>query len=194
VTEHPPIAKEQSSALDRALGTTDRATAGLSALLMAAGAALLVVLMFWIVASVLARNIGGFSVRGTPEVAANGVVAISLLCAPYVVRHGGHIRTGVLIDRLPPAGKRVASGIAHLIGAAVFAFLAWAAWDPMLTSWATGEYSGEGSLRIPTAPLRTIVVLFALVMSVELILSGLKKPSTSAVGSENADTTISPAN
>lgn len=175
MTESQPATAQTTGAAGLA-GMLDRAMARLSALLMVLGCILLVVVMLWIGASILSRAVGGLHVRGTAEVAANGVVAISLLCAPYVVRRGGHIRTGVLVDRLSPTGRRVASAVAHLIGAGVCIFLAWSAWNPMLQSWATGEYSGEGSLRIPTAPLRTIVVLFAVVMAVEFLLTGFKKP------------------
>lgn len=178
------------TSLTRSLEAVDRVLNGVGMLLMLAASILATVVMLWILASVLARAVGGFSVSGTAEVAANAVVALSLLCAPYVMRRGGHIRTGVVTDRLPASGQRIASVVAYLIGAVIFAFVAWAAWEPMVTSWATGEYSGEGSLRIPTGPLRTIVVIFAVVMVVECVLAALKKPRSTTT--EPQDPTVSP--
>lgn len=181
----PASSDQQTTGVAAVFGKADRTMAGVSTALMVGGCILLSVVMLWIVTSIIARGVGGFTVVGTAEVAANSVVAISLLCAPYVIRRGGHIRTGIVVDRLPPGGQRIASLVAYLIGAAIFAIVAWAAWDPMLNSWAMGEYSGEGSLRIPTGPLRTIVVTFAVVMVVEFLLAAWKGPQASALELED---------
>ncbi|MGC5615369.1 TRAP transporter small permease [Georgenia sp. Z1491] len=141
---------------------------------------LLVVMIGWVLASVVGRFVDGVVVIGSAEVASNGVAAVTLLCVPYVMRSGGHIRTGILVDRLPVRAQRVAWIVACLLGAIVFAVVAWSTWGPMLESWASGEYSGEGSIRIPTGPLRTIVVLFAVCMAVECLLAAHRGPRSSA--------------
>jgi TRAP-type C4-dicarboxylate transport system permease small subunit len=47
----------------------------------------------------------------------------------------------------------------YLLGACMFAGILFSSWGHMVEAWKTGIYTGEGSLRVPIAPVRTIVIL-----------------------------------
>lgn len=152
----------------------DRTSASLSSLAVVVAAILLTAIMLWIVADVVLRAIGVRGLTGTVAAASDAVVAISFLCIPYAVRNGGHIRSDVLVGRLPARLSRGLHAVSYPLGSTIFLFIAWSSWEPMVTSWSTGEYAGDGALRIPTAPLRTVVVLGATLMSVECFLAALR--------------------
>lgn len=143
----------------------------------------------WILVSISSRFIPGFQVVGTAEVATVSVVAVAYLCIPYAMRHGAHIRTTVLLDKFPPKVNRAIVAGSSVLGAGVFLFLAWASWGPMMTSWATGEFSGEGALAVPTAPLRTLVVFGSCLMAVECLLATWRQGAPNAQANQSVDIT-----
>ena len=153
-----------------AVQLVDRVTGLFSKLSFIAACVWLTVVMFWIVVDVTWRMVGVSGVTGTVAVAADSVVAISFLCIPFTVRNGGHIRSTILIGRAPRHVSRWLYSMSYLLGAAIFAFIAWSSWGPMWASWVTGEYTGEGGLRIPTAPFRTVVVVASSIMTLECLL------------------------
>ena len=38
-----------------------------------------------------------------------------------------------------------------------------------MTAWAVGEYEGEGALRVPTAPIRTIIMFGSVIMILQFV-------------------------
>ena len=49
---------------------------------------------------------------------------------------------------------------------ALFLAIAYASWVPMLNAWEISEYSGEGALRVPTYPVRSVVVAMSLLAAI----------------------------
>jgi len=96
---------------------------------------------------------------GAAEIIKNSVVSITFLQLPLAIYRGGMIRTTVIYDALGPGGRRGLRTLAGLLGAAFFIATAYSSWRPFLDAWAIGEYEGEGALRVPTWPVRGLVVV-----------------------------------
>lgn len=129
--------------------------------------------MLWVVVDVTSRALGSSWIVGTPAVAADSVVGITFLCIPYAIRSGGSVRSRLIAKRLPAAVQRVLYASGYVIGAAMFALIAWSSWDPLIASYRSGEYAGEGALVIVTWPLRALIVGSALLAALECTLTAL---------------------
>ncbi|MCX5907084.1 MAG: TRAP transporter small permease subunit, partial [Deltaproteobacteria bacterium] len=92
----------------------------------------------------------------------------------HTLKIGGHIRSDVILDRLSPKGYAVVNIIASLLGAFIFAFLVYAGWDNMIEGWRIGEFEGELPVRVPTYPVRSILILGAALTSFQFFLLGWK--------------------
>ena len=149
----------------------DRAVAWVSVAMAVVACVWIAVLMLWIVADVLGRALAIEGIVGTVTVSADSVVAISFLCVPYTMRKGGHIRSTIVVDRLQRTTSIAMLAFAYLLGTLSFLIMAWASWEPMVSAFMSGEYSGEGALRVPTAPFRTVVVVASALMFVECVLA-----------------------
>lgn len=154
--------------------TLDRVVGACSLAAVVLACVWITVLMLWIVGDVLGRTLEISGITGTVAMAADSVVAISFLCIPYAMRRGGHIRSTILVDRFPASVASWLLAVSQVLGVLIFAFVAWSSWEPMMASWASGEYSGEGSLRIPTAPFRTVVVAASALMALECGLAAVR--------------------
>jgi TRAP-type C4-dicarboxylate transport system permease small subunit len=153
------------------LNRLDSAIARINALLHYAAAAWLFGLALLILADVLARGLANAPLRGTAEIVANSIVAIAFLQLCYAVREGGMLRVGMLDALLPGRTQRALRIAGALLGAALFAGIAVASWQPMLAAWQIGEHGGyEGSLRIPVYPVRTLLVATTLLATVNYLL------------------------
>ena len=49
--------------------------------------------------------------------------------------------------------------LSNLLGFFFFIALVYASWEPFAEAIAIGEYEGEGALRVPTYPVRLVIVL-----------------------------------
>lgn len=152
---------------DRGLGAVSRALGFL-------GAACIGLLAILIVADIVGRQLG-IPVRGTVEVAQMAVVAVTFLVLPYAMHRGGHIRSTVVIDRVPVKVRQGLMALGNLVGAVVFALIAHASYGPALQAWRTGAFEGEGALRVPTWPVRWIVLVSAVLMLFECLNSLLRQ-------------------
>lgn len=137
--------------LDRVLGPITRSLHLIAALWLFA-------LAFLILADVIGRGIFNAPIQGTPELVANSIVSIAFLQLAHSIRMRGMLRADLLDPILPPALKKWLRFTGYVVGVAFFVALAWATWEPMLRAWEIGEYQGEGALRVPTYPVRTIIV------------------------------------
>jgi len=124
------------------------------------------ILGFAIIADVMSRNLFSYPIRGTTEVIKNSVVAITFLQLPLAIASGSMLRTELLSDALGPVGRRLLRTIGYLLGAALFAMIAWSAWDAAAFAWRIGEYEGEGALRVPTWPVRFVLIATSILASV----------------------------
>ena len=68
------------------------------------------------------------------------------------------LRTTIVSDAVGPGVRRILRTITGMLGAIFFAVLVYSAWDHMIEAWEIGEYEGEGALRVPTYPVRTLMI------------------------------------
>jgi TRAP-type C4-dicarboxylate transport system permease small subunit len=119
-------------------------------------------LAFLVVADVLARTLLNSPIPGTKEILQNSIVTIAFLQLPMAIYSGSMLRTPILADALPPVGRKILRTFAMLLGGALFVGLLWGTWPSFVDGYRVGEYEGEGSLRVPTWPVRgTIAVMSA---------------------------------
>lgn len=124
---------------------------------------LLAVIIF---VDVIGRVVFNSPFQGASEVIKNSVVSIALLQLPLAILMNSMLRTTVLSERFGPLGQRVLRTLACLLGVAIFTLIAIAGWQPAMAAIAIGEYEGEGAMRVPTWPVRVLLVgtcLFAAV-------------------------------
>lgn len=95
---------------------------------------------------------------GATEIIKNSVVSITFLQLPLAIYSGSMLKTQIVSDMLGPAGRRIVRTVACVLGAILFILLVYGAWGPMLGAWRIGEYEGEGAMRVPTYPVRILVV------------------------------------
>lgn len=93
-------------------------------------------------------------VPGTKEIVQNSVVTIVFLQLPLAIYSGAMLRTPILIDALPPVLRRLVNTFGMLLGCAFLLGLLWGTWPSFVDAYRIGEYEGEGSLRVPTWPVR----------------------------------------
>lgn len=147
---------------------------GLMAILNAAGTAWIAVITVLISCDILGRVVFNSPIIGVPEIVKVSVVAIVWLQMSHTLKIGGHIRTDVVLDRLSPRGRAFVDLLAAILGAFVFGLLVYSGWDNMIEAWRIGEFEGELPVRVPTYPVRTIVLLGAALTSIEFLLIGLR--------------------
>lgn len=155
------------------LALVDKVVARVSGLFAALGAALIGLLALTMVTDVIGRQFGS-PVTGIVELAAQTVVISAFLTIPYVMRKGGHIRATVLVNRTPPIVRKTLEVFAYLIGAIIFALLAFSAWGAFIEDFVKASYEGEGALRIPTWPARLTIFLASVLMIFESLLATAK--------------------
>ena len=60
--------------------------------------------------------------------------------------------------------------LGYLLGAAFFAMIFFGSWEAALRSWASGEYEGEGALRVPAWPTRFTILFGTAVATMSYLL------------------------
>jgi TRAP-type C4-dicarboxylate transport system permease small subunit len=127
--------------------------------LLAFAATLAFLLSFLVVADVVGRTVFSAPVQGTPEMVSMSIVIICFLQASYAIRSGGMLQVDVLPALLPPRARAALAAFGCLLGCAFFAVIVYGSLDPLAHAWRSGEYEGEGALRVPTWPARFVVLL-----------------------------------
>ncbi len=130
------------------------------------GAVWVVALMLLIVADVVGRAFGK-PLFGVPEIVKISVVGLVWCMMPHTLKIGAHLRSTILMDRMPPGGRRAVEVLSCLLGIAMFALIVYSGWDKMIEAWQIGEFEGEEPMRVPTAPIRTMVFVGAALTSLQ---------------------------
>jgi TRAP-type C4-dicarboxylate transport system permease small subunit len=144
----------------------DRLIDGLVRVLLAGAALLTFCLSFLVVADVIGRVGFNSPVKGTPEIVSMSIVIICFLLASYAVHSGGMIRTDVLVGAVGPRANTFAEFASGVLGVAFFGLIVWGSYEPLLHAWTSGEFEGEGALRVPVWPARLVIVLGASLVTV----------------------------
>ena len=141
--------------------------------LLAFSATLAFLLSFLVVADVVGRVAFNTPVKGTPEIVSMTIVIICFLQASYAIRSGGMLRVDALSSMLPARGQAALAVFGCLLGALFFAVILYGGIDPLVHAWQSGEYEGEGALRVPTWPARATVLIGSALAMLDYVLIGL---------------------
>jgi len=110
---------------------------------------------------VSSRSLFSQPIPGTKEIIQNSIVAITFLQLPLAIYSGSMLRTSVFADAVPAVIRRLLRTLAYLLGAALFIGLVISTYEPFLQAYRIGEYEGEGALRVPTWPLRGLILVMS---------------------------------
>lgn len=139
------------------------------------GALWIAFIMMVITADVVGRTFFHTSLQGTPEIVANSIVAIAFMQFAYCLAVDKHVRTTIIYDRLNQRNKLIFDLFSYCIGLAVFSILIVPAFDIAVQSFHSKEYEGEGALRIPTWPTKTVILLGYATLTIEYVLQIIDK-------------------
>lgn len=134
------------------------------------GSMWIAVLMVLITVDVVGRAFFSFPLYGVPEIVKVSIVGLVWLQMAHTLRRDGHLRSRLVLDRMPPRIQDLLELLAFFLGSIVFALIVYSAWDGMLNAWSIGEFEGEHPVRVPTAPIRTIVIVGAALTAIEFVI------------------------
>ena len=126
-------------------------------------------LAFVVAADIIARLLNS-PLIGVPELVANCIVSIVFLQLPYAIYRGAHLRTTVVYQNTPDLVKRLIDFIAYSFGIMFFVGVAWGGWDDMIIGWEVDEREGEGSIGIPVAPVRTLIIVMGIISAATYVV------------------------
>lgn len=144
--------------------------AGLNAI----GSVWVAALTLLICADILGRVLFRFPLVGVPEIVKVSIVAIVWLQIPHTLKTGGHLRSDILMRYMPGRMRAAVDLLACVLGALIFGLLVYSGWDTMIQAWEMGEFEGELPVRVPTYPLRSIVLLGAALTALQFVLMALE--------------------
>jgi TRAP-type C4-dicarboxylate transport system permease small subunit len=144
----------------------DRINARLVYLLLAIAALLTFALSFLVVADVIGRVVFNSPVKGTPEIVSMSIVIICFLLAGYSVQSGSMLQADILVGLLGRRGPLLSALLSGVLGTILFGIIVWGSTEPAMHAWNSGEFEGEGALRIPVWPARLVVMFGSLLVAV----------------------------
>jgi TRAP-type C4-dicarboxylate transport system permease small subunit len=141
--------------------------------LLAAAAVIIFLLGFLVCADVIGRAVFNAPVKGTPEMVSMSIVIICFLLAGYSVQSGSMISTDVVVGIFGVRGRAFAQLLSAVLAIAFFGIIVWGSYEPTLHAIVSGEYEGEGALRVPVWPARTVVLIGAVLVVTSYAMIGL---------------------
>jgi TRAP-type mannitol/chloroaromatic compound transport system permease small subunit len=150
--------------------------------LLAAAAVIIFLLGFLVCADVIGRAFFNAPVKGTPEMVSMSIVIICFLLAGYSVQSGGMIATDVVAGAFGTRGRAFAQLLSAVLGIIFFAIIVWGSYEPTLHAIVSGEYEGEGALRVPVWPARTMVVIGAVLVVLSYAVQAVSALATLVSG------------
>jgi TRAP-type C4-dicarboxylate transport system permease small subunit len=127
-------------------------------------------LAFIIAADIITRTVFNAPMIGVVELVANCIVSIVFMQMPYAIYRGAHLRTTVVYENTPEIVRRLIDFISYSLGIMFFLGVAWGGWDDMIVGWEIDEREGEGSIGIPVAPVRTLIIVMGIVSAVTYLV------------------------
>lgn len=138
--------------------------------LNAVGSAWVAAITLLICADILGRVLFRYPLAGVPEIVKVSIVAIVWLQIPHTLKTGGHLRSDIVLRYLSGRSRAALDLFACVLGAIIFGLLVYSGWDTMIVAWEMGEFEGELPVRVPTYPLRSIVLLGAALTALQFLL------------------------
>jgi len=148
---------------------------GLMALLNIIGAIWVVLIMLLITVDVTGRAFFNAPLFGVPEIVKISVVGLVWCQMAHTLKIDAHLRSTILVERMPPGARRLIEFISYLLGAITFALIVYSGWDNTIEAWKIGEYEGEEPVRVPTYPIRSLVLLGAALTAVQFALMAVDR-------------------
>jgi TRAP-type C4-dicarboxylate transport system permease small subunit len=134
------------------------------------GSLWIAVLMLIVTYDVGGRVIFHNTFEGTPEIVSNSIVAILFFQTTFVLFSGRHINVTVIYDKVPPVAQRLMDILACALGVGLFILLIKSSIPLFQSAYRSHEFEGEGSLRVPTWPVRFIIIMGSVLMVIEFVI------------------------
>lgn len=116
-------------------------------------------LMAVIVVDVSGRVLINNPLTGTPEIVKNSIVGIAFFMMAWAAFEDRHVRTTMLLNRAPVKLQKYLNLFSHIVGFFLFTGIIISSWKPTTLACKILEFEGEGALRVPTYPVRIIIIL-----------------------------------
>jgi TRAP-type C4-dicarboxylate transport system permease small subunit len=116
-------------------------------------------LSFVVVTDVIGRVAFNSPLQGTPELVSSSIVIICYLQAVYAILSGGMMHVDAITRRMPARIQGVLGALACILGIFLFSIIFWGSIDGFIHALESGEYEGEGALRVPMWPVRLAVLV-----------------------------------
>lgn len=143
---------------------------GLMASLNVIGAIWVLLIMLLITVDVVGRAFFNSPLFGVPEIVKISVVGLVWCQMAHTLKIGAHLRSTILLDRMPRATRRVIEIVSCILGVITFSLIVYSGWDTMLEAWRIGEFEGEEPVRVPTSPIRTLVLIGAALTAIQFMV------------------------
>lgn len=134
------------------------------------GAIWVVLIMLLITADVSGRAFFNTPLVGVPEIVKISVVGLVWCMMPHTLKIGAHLRSTILLDRMPPGARCAVDILGCVLGAVMFGLIVYSGWDQMIDAWRIGEFEGEEPVRVPTYPVRSLVIIGAALTSLQFLV------------------------
>lgn len=156
------------------LGFIDVWSERISKWLMVIAAMWAFLLAFYILVDVIGRFFG-FPLKGTHEIVKNSIVMIAFMQSAYCVLSRSMLRADFLLHLIGRKTSRIINFVGYILGALFFLGLFLGTYEPALHAIASGEFEGEGALRVPTWPARIVILITSALLVVNYIMLALKE-------------------
>lgn len=163
------------------------ANAWIVRLLLLAAAVIILALGFLVCADVIGRSVFNHPVKGTPEMVSMSIVIICFLLAGYAVHSGSMIYTDAVIARFGERGQAFGRLLSAILGILFFGIIVWGSFEPTTHAILSGEYEGEGALRVPAWPARVTVLAGSALVVFTYVLIGLAAAARLMTGKSDSD-------
>lgn len=141
-----------------------------TAALNVVGCIWVLLMMVLITCDVLGRAFFNAPLVGVPEIVKVSVVGIVWCMMAHTLRIGAHLRSTFLLDRMPSTPRRLVEIASCIMGIVIFALIVYSGWQNMIEAWRIGEFEGEAPARIPTYPIRTLVLVGAALTALQFVV------------------------
>jgi TRAP-type mannitol/chloroaromatic compound transport system permease small subunit len=74
-----------------------------------------------------------------------------------------------------------------LLGVGFFVLIGWGTIEPLQHAWTSGEFEGEGALRVPVWPARVVILFGALLVAVTYLGQAVTAALALVRGDDSAD-------
>lgn len=156
------------------IGFIDTWSERISKWLMVIAAMWAFLLAFYILVDVIGRFFG-FPLKGTHEVVKNSIVMIAFMQSAYCVLSRSMLRADFLMHMIGGGTARVFNVIGYILGALFFAALFLGTYEPAIHAVVSGEFEGEGALRVPTWPARVVILVTSALLVVNYVMLAIKE-------------------